>query len=104
MAITAAATTTLFFGLNLFWFPCYLLFINCFTFLTYGYDKRAARKGKWRVRESRMHLLALLGGSPAALAAQKCFRHKTVKRSFQFTYWAIVILQAVVTVAVLIYM
>ncbi len=76
----------------------YLLAINLITFMTYAHDKRAARKHKSRTPESTLHLLALLGGSPAALAAQQLFRHKTIKRSFQWVYWGIVILQVAVVV------
>lgn len=71
----------------------YLFIINLITFIAYGLDKHAARKHKPRTRERTLHLLALLGGSPAALAAQQLFRHKTVKRSFQLMYWAIVVIQ-----------
>ncbi len=63
------------------------------TFGLYGYDKRAARRGTWRVPERVLHGLALLGGSPGALLGQRVFRHKTAKRSFQFAFWAIVVLQ-----------
>ena len=72
----------------------YLALINLTTFLTYAYDKHAARKHKRRTPERTLHTLALLGGSPAALLAQQTLRHKTVKRSFQLVYWLIVALQA----------
>ena len=78
----------------------YLISINLITFLTYAYDKRAARKHSRRTPERTLHILALLGGSPAALLAQQLLRHKTIKRSFQLTYWAIVISQ----VALLVYL
>jgi uncharacterized membrane protein YsdA (DUF1294 family) len=71
----------------------YLLSINLITFLTYAYDKRAARKHNRRIRERTLHVLALLGGSPAALASQQLLRHKTIKRSFQLMCWTIVVLQ-----------
>ena len=74
-------------------FLAYLMLINLVTFAVYGYDKRAARKRNRRVPEATLHLLALLGGSPAALAGQQLFRHKTVKRSFQLKFWTIVIVQ-----------
>ncbi len=78
----------------------YLITINTITFLIYAYDKHAARKSKRRIPERTLHGLALIGGSPAALLAQLLLRHKTVKRSFQLTYWAVVILQ----VALLVYL
>ena len=71
----------------------YLIAINVTTFVMYGYDKFVSGTGKLRVPEKLLHVLALLGGSPAGLMAQKVFRHKTVKGSFQLAYWAIVILQ-----------
>ncbi len=81
-------------------FLIYLAAINLITFLTYAYDKHTARKQIRRIPERTLHILALLGGSPAALLAQQRLRHKTVKRSFPLTYWAIVILQ----IAVLVYL
>ncbi|SFV71305.1 hypothetical protein MNB_SV-13-58 [hydrothermal vent metagenome] len=45
-----------------------------------------------------IHALALLGASPAGLLAQKFFRHKTVKGSFQIVYWVIVLIQVGVLV------
>jgi uncharacterized membrane protein YsdA (DUF1294 family)/cold shock CspA family protein len=71
----------------------YLTSINFATFLLYGYDKFIASSDKLRVPELNLQVLSLLGGSPAALAAQKIFRHKTIKSSFQLVYWAIVFVQ-----------
>ena len=69
----------------------YLIAINLTTFTLYGYDKFISSGEKLRVPELNLQALALLGGSPAALVAQKFFRHKTIKRSFQIIYWLIVI-------------
>ena len=63
------------------------------TMALYGYDKAIAGGARRRVPENVLHLLALLGGSPAALLSQTLFRHKTVKPSFQRVYWLIVVLQ-----------
>lgn len=68
----------------------YLLSINLTTFLFYGYDKFISKGEQLRIPELNLQLLALLGGSPAALLAQKFFKHKTVKSSFQIIYWGIV--------------
>lgn len=91
--MTTALTIAVSVDLKCSWLVAYLIAINTATFLTYAYDKHAARRGKPRVRERTLHLLALLGGSPAALAAQQLFRHKTAKRSFLLMFWAIVALQ-----------
>ena len=62
------------------------------AFATYALDKSAAQNDRWRTRESTLHLLALAGGWPGALIAQKVLRHKSRKRLFQIVFWATVIL------------
>ena len=62
------------------------------AFLAYGHDKSAAVRNAWRVQERTLHLFSLLGGWPGALAAQRLFRHKSSKASFQTTYWITVVL------------
>jgi uncharacterized membrane protein YsdA (DUF1294 family) len=66
--------------------------VSVVAFLVYGFDKRRARKGGRRVPERTLHLVELCGGWPGAFAAQRVFRHKTRKRSFQLLFWAIVLL------------
>ncbi|MDX2428615.1 MAG: cold shock and DUF1294 domain-containing protein [Xanthomonadales bacterium] len=63
-----------------------------FTFLVYAKDKRAARKNRWRTKESTLHTLALIGGWPGGLIAQQVLRHKSRKDAFQFAFWATVVL------------
>ena len=57
------------------------------TFLTYAFDKSAARRGAWRTPESTLHLLDLAGGWPGALLAQQLLRHKSSKQSFVAVFW-----------------
>jgi len=52
------------------------------AFVTYGWDKRQAKRNKLRIAERKLHTMALLGGWPGALAGRAAFRHKTRKRSF----------------------
>ena len=61
-----------------------------FTFLAYRSDRRSAEAGEWRVPEATLHFVALIGGWPGAFLAQRTFRHKTSKISFQFVFWSIV--------------
>ena len=91
--ITVAITSYLYLYENLQALISYLIAINTTTFLLYGYDKLIAGGDKLRIPEWNLHALAILGGSPAGLMAQKFFRHKTVKGSFQLVYWGIVIVQ-----------
>jgi uncharacterized membrane protein YsdA (DUF1294 family)/cold shock CspA family protein len=62
------------------------------AFFAYAFDKSAALRNHWRTQESTLHLFALLGGWPGALAAQRLLRHKSAKASFQATFWITVVL------------
>ncbi|HEX2854099.1 MAG TPA: DUF1294 domain-containing protein [Opitutaceae bacterium] len=66
------------------------LFLSALTFFSYRSDKRRAEAGEWRISESILHLESLLGGWPAAFLAQRVFRHKISKVSFQFFFWSTV--------------
>ena len=61
------------------------------SYLAYALDKSSAENSSRRTPESTLHILDLLGGWPGALIAQQQFRHKTVKASFQVTFWLTVI-------------
>lgn len=75
------------------WFSlAYVTLVSLMTFLDYRHDKQRARRGGRRVPESTLHFLGLIGGWPGAFLAQRQYRHKTVKASFQRTFRAIVLL------------
>lgn len=65
------------------------------AFFAYAFDKSAALRNQWRTQERTLHLFALLGGWPGALAAQRLLRHKSAKASFQATFWVTVVLNCV---------
>jgi uncharacterized membrane protein YsdA (DUF1294 family)/cold shock CspA family protein len=62
------------------------------AFAAYGLDKAAARRGRWRTQETTLHFLALIGGWPGALTAQRLFRHNSKKQTFQIAFWATVVI------------
>lgn len=66
--------------------------VSCITFLAYFFDKVKAGQEQWRIREDTLQLLSLLGGWPGGLLAQRTFRHKTRKASFQFVYRTMIVL------------
>lgn len=72
--------------------PALYLAASVITFAVYAWDKSAARNGRWRTRESSLHLLALAGGWPGALLAQQLLRHKSSKKSFRLFFWCSVLL------------
>ena len=83
----------------------YLIVINVVTFLVYGIDKAAskrglsqtrlsyaereqarpkvkwkAKKGSWRISEATLLILAVIGGSIGALLGMKIWHHKTMHK------------------------
>ena len=70
------------------------------TFIVYVLDKRAAKRGDWRVAENTLHGLSLACGWPGALLAQQTLRHKSAKPSFRRIYWATVAVNIAAFVAV----
>ena len=65
------------------------------TFIAYWLDKRRAQSGKWRIQESTLQFMALLGGWPGALLAQRYLRHKSQKRAFLTVFWFSVLVNLV---------
>lgn len=62
----------------------YLLVINVVAFFVYGIDKLKAKKGKWRISEASLLLLAVIGGSVGAWAGMKAWHHKTMHKKFRY--------------------
>ena len=77
---------------------CYLLAVNIATFLLYGIDKYKARKGRWRISEATLLMMAVIGGSIGAWSGMRLWHHKTMHKKFKYGIPIIIILQ--VTIAV----
>ena len=78
----------------------YLFVINVITFAAFGLDKRKAKKRKFRIRESVLLGLALIGGSLGALAGMFLFHHKTRKPAFRIGIPVLVLLQGVIWILI----
>ena len=72
---------------------CYLVMINVVAFITYGIDKLKARRNKWRIPESTLLLLAMIGGSAGAWLGLKVWHHKTLHKKFKYGIPLIFIVQ-----------
>jgi uncharacterized membrane protein YsdA (DUF1294 family)/cold shock CspA family protein len=59
------------------------VFLSILTMVLYGYDKRHAIQGQWRIPELYIHVLEILGGWPGSLIAQIDFSHKTRKSLYR---------------------
>lgn len=79
----------------------YLAVINVATFLTFGLDKWKAKRNKWRVRESALLTLAVLGGSIGAWFGMKVWHHKTQHKKFHYGIPLIFIAQIALVVYLL---
>jgi uncharacterized membrane protein YsdA (DUF1294 family) len=67
--------------------------INVAAFAAFGIDKARAERGAWRIKESTLLGLALIGGTIGAYAGRRAFRHKTRKQPFSGLLFAILVLQ-----------
>ena len=78
----------------------YLLVINLITFVAMFIDKKKAEKGAWRISESTLLTMALIGGSIGGIAGMYTFRHKTKKARFWLGMPVMLILQIVIIIYV----
>ena len=68
--------------------------VNVITFVVCGIDKLKAKKGKWRVPETTLLLLAIIGGSVGAWCCVKVWHHKTMHAKFKYGIPLIMAMQA----------
>ena len=71
----------------------FIAILNVITFLIYAIDKWKAKKNRWRIPESILLLLAVLGGSIGALMGMKIWHHKTMHKKFKYGIPLILVLQ-----------
>lgn len=73
----------------------YLGVINLIGFFAMFLDKQKAKRGKWRIPEKTLFLLAVIGGSLGTTLGMHVFRHKTKHWYFKFGMPFILIVQIV---------
>ena len=79
----------------------YLLIINAAGLLLMLVDKWKAKKNRWRVRESTLLIVAVLGGSIGSLAGMYLFRHKTQHLKFTLGVPLILAAQCLIVVVLM---
>lgn len=67
---------------NIKYIVIYLLIINIIAFVMFFMDKQKAKKDKWRIKESTLHIVGFMGGIIGSIAAMILFHHKTKKPKF----------------------
>ena len=80
----------------------YLIIINLVAFLAMLTDKKKAEKGRWRIKESTLLILAVIGGSVGSIIGMYTFRHKTQKARFFVGIPVIIVLQILLIIGVVI--
>ena len=73
----------------------YLAIINIVAFIVIFIDKQKAIKHKWRIKESTLFLLSILGGSLGTLIGMYTFHHKTKHIKFTLGIPFVLILQII---------
>ena len=71
----------------------YLLIVNAIGFLLMTVDKYKAKKNLWRIPESTLMTVALIGGSIGSLIGMYTVRHKTKHLKFTIGIPVILVLQ-----------
>ena len=79
----------------------YLLAINFVSFFLYGIDKYKAKKGRWRISEATLLMMAVIGGSIGAWAGMRLWHHKTMHKKFKYGIPIIIIMQVALVVYLL---
>lgn len=83
-------------------FFIYLAAVNLLAFILYALDKEKAKNGAWRIPESRLIGIAVIGGSLGALLGMQIMRHKTQHTKFVVTVpLALVCHTIIITAAVI---
>ena len=78
--------------------------MSAVAFIFYGDDKFRAKKGKWRIPEKTLFLVAILFGGPGAFLGMQIFRHKTKHIQFKIIIPLVTIIQIILGVIICIYM
>ena len=79
----------------------YVAAVNVVSFLMMGIDKRKAIKRAFRIPESTLFVLAIIGGSIGSIIGMHLFRHKTRHWYFLYGMPVILALQIILILAVL---
>lgn len=82
----------------------YFLLISVVSIVVTVHDKNAAKKSKWRVKESTLLFLGFIGGAVFMLLTMLVIRHKTKKAKFMVSLPLFAIIQIVALVLAFMYL
>lgn len=78
----------------------YFAIINLIGLVINITDKIKAKHNKWRIKESTLWLVAIIGGAPLSYLTMKAIRHKTKHKSFMIGFPIL----SIIDIALLIYL
>lgn len=84
-----------------FYILSYAVIINIIGFIIMIIDKYKARKNKWRIKESTIFIIGLIGGATGVVLGMTMFRHKTQNKKFYIGMPLIVIVQSILSIILL---
>lgn len=76
--------------------PIYLFIVNALGFSIMLYDKYLAKNNLWRIPETTLFGIAVIGGSVGCLCGMYVSRHKTRHKKFVFGIPAILAIQLLI--------
>ncbi len=79
----------------------YFAAVNITGLCLMGLDKYKAKKQAWRIPESTLFIMAIIGGSIGCILGMYAFRHKTRHWYFVYGMPAILLLQITLILAIL---
>ena len=80
----------------------YLLIVNAIGFVLMTVDKYKAKKNLWRIPESTLMTVAIIGGSIGSLIGMYTVRHKTKHLKFTIGIPVILVLQIAAVIWIMI--
>ena len=83
-----------------YYFALYIAVMSIIAIIITVSDKRRAKSGKWRIKESTLLIVSALGGSAAMFITMRLIRHKTKKLKFMLGIPVIFLLQVAAVVLV----
>jgi uncharacterized membrane protein YsdA (DUF1294 family) len=79
----------------------YYLLINVLSFFVMGIDKKRAKRGEWRIKETKLWWLAVAGGALGGFMGMRVYHHKTKHTSFKIGFPSIAVIQLFLLISLL---
>jgi len=85
------------------WLLVIYLFFNLFSFTIFGYDKRKAKRERWRTPERLFFIWGFFGGAIGILIGMRIFHHKTLHPLFKYGIPLLVLENIVILILIINY-